>query len=176
MKTREVVIFSGKKFTVPQGIQRIDSRSTHGWQVRCLGTKLFSDHTQDGSGAHQALEDAKKELVRRMIRLSAQPVLRKAPRANKKNDLPVGISGPIIRSRPGWKARQAYFSVVLPRAGYAPGCATVYIANENTYTIEKYREALEKAMALREQAEQAYEIAMLKARRKTIRDMKAAVR
>ena len=51
MKTRKVTIYSGKTFTVPQGIQRIDTTSTHGWQVRYAGTKLFSDHSNDGSGA-----------------------------------------------------------------------------------------------------------------------------
>ena len=51
MKQRNVTIFSGKAFTVPQGIQRIDTASTHGWQVRYQGTKFFSDHSPDGSGA-----------------------------------------------------------------------------------------------------------------------------
>ena len=51
MNTRDVVIFSGERFVVPQCIQRIDHLSTHGWQLRYGGTKLFSDHSQDGSGA-----------------------------------------------------------------------------------------------------------------------------
>ena len=38
MKTRDVAIFSGHRFAVPQGIQRIDTKSTHGWQVRYHGT------------------------------------------------------------------------------------------------------------------------------------------
>ena len=64
MKFRDVVIFTGKKFTIPQGIQRIDTRATHGWQVRYGGTKLFSDHSSDGSGAAASLEAARKELAR----------------------------------------------------------------------------------------------------------------
>ena len=51
MKTRDVVIFSGKRFKVPQCIQRIDHRYTHGWQVRYGGTKMFSDGSNDGSEA-----------------------------------------------------------------------------------------------------------------------------
>ena len=71
MKVRDVVIFSGERFEVPQGIQRIDHRATHGWQLRYGGTKLFSDHSSDGSGARAALEAAKRELVRRIGRLPA---------------------------------------------------------------------------------------------------------
>ena len=56
MKTRDVVIFSGKKFKVPQCVQRIDHRYTQGWQVRYGGTKMFSDGTNDGSGAKASLE------------------------------------------------------------------------------------------------------------------------
>jgi len=55
MNTRDVVIFSGERFVVPQCIQRIDHLSTHGWQLRYGGTKLYSDHSQDGSGARKAL-------------------------------------------------------------------------------------------------------------------------
>ena len=61
MKTRKIVLFSGEEFEVPQGIQRIDHRATHGWQLRYGGTKLFSDHTSDGSGARASLEKATKE-------------------------------------------------------------------------------------------------------------------
>ena len=60
MKYREVVIFNGDKYTVPQNIQRIDHLATHGWQLRYGGTKLFSDHTTDGSGAAASLEAAMK--------------------------------------------------------------------------------------------------------------------
>ena len=42
MKTRNITLFSGEQFEVPQGIQRIDHRATHGWQLRYGGTKLFS--------------------------------------------------------------------------------------------------------------------------------------
>ena len=55
MKVRDVVIFSGERFEVPQGIQRIDHRATHGWQLRYGGTKLFSDGSPDGSGASEEL-------------------------------------------------------------------------------------------------------------------------
>ena len=38
MKFRTVTIFSGHVFEVPQSVQRIDHRATHGWQLRYGGT------------------------------------------------------------------------------------------------------------------------------------------
>src|SRR5882762_5208682 len=93
MKVRDVTIFTGERFEVPQGIQRIDSYATHGWQVRYGGTKLFSDHTPDGSGASAALVQATKELLNRIAKLPAPSRLQRAPSGNKTSDLPVGISG-----------------------------------------------------------------------------------
>ena len=64
MKVRHITIFSGEQFDVPQGIQRIDHRATHGWQLRYGGTKLFSDHSSDVSGAAASLQRATKELLK----------------------------------------------------------------------------------------------------------------
>ena len=165
MKFRDVVIFNGKKFTVPQGIQRIDTRATHGWQVRYGGTKLFSDHTTDGSGAKASLEKAQQELARRIAKMPAPSLLQKKPSESKTSDLPVGISGPIVRQRAGSRVRSCSFSVLLPRFGQSPRCSSVYIGTENTYTIERYHAAVEKASAMRREAELAYELAATKAKR-----------
>ena len=165
MKFRDVVIFNGKKFTVPQGIQRIDTRATHGWQVRYGGTKLFSDHTTDGSGAKASLEKAQQELARRIAKMPAPSLLQKKPSESKTSNLPVGISGPIVRQRAGSRVRSCSFSVLLPRFGQSPRCSSVYIGTENTYTIERYHAAVEKASAMRREAELAYELAATKAKR-----------
>lgn len=165
MKFRDVVIFNGKKFTVPQGIQRIDTRATHGWQVRYGGTKLFSDHTPDGSGAKDSLARAQAELARRIAQMPAPSLLQKRPSESKTSDLPVGVSGPIVRQRKGSRVRSCSFSVLLPRYGMSPRCSSVYIGTENTYTIERYHAALEKAVALRSAAEATYELAATKAKR-----------
>lgn len=165
MKFRDVVIFNGKKFTVPQGIQRIDTRATHGWQVRYAGTKLFSDHTSDGSGAKDSLARAQAELARRIAKMPAPSLLQKRPSESKTSDLPVGVSGPIVRQRKGSRVRSCSFSVLLPRYGMSPRCSSVYIGTENTYTIERYHAALEKAVALRSAAEATYELAATKAKR-----------
>lgn len=156
MKTRDVVIFSGKRFKVPQGIQRIDHRATHGWQLRYGGTKLFSDGTTDGSGAAASLKAATEELLKRIAKLPAPSRLQRKPSENKTTDLPVGISGPIVRQRPGAKVRECNLSVSLPRYGMVPRRSTIYIGNENTYTVQRFEDALARAIKLREDAETTY--------------------
>ena len=165
MKVRDVVIFTGKRFQVPQGIQRIDHRATHGWQLRYQGTKLFSDRTPDGTGASAALVQATKELLDRIAKLPAPSKLQREPSENKTSDLPVGISGPIVRLRKGAKVRDCSLSVSLPRFGDSPRRRSIYIGTENTYTVEKYELALAKAIKLRDQAELAYQRAATKAKR-----------
>jgi hypothetical protein len=176
MKTRDVVIFSGKHFKVPQGIQRIDHRATHGWQLRYGGTKLFSDGSQDGSGAAASLKLATEELFKRIAKLPAPSKLQRTPSENKTTDLPVGISGPIVRLRPGAKVRECNLSVSLPRFGAIPRRSTIYIGNENTYTVQRYRQALARAIKLREAAEEAYQRDATQAKRagvQTILDKRA---
>lgn len=165
MKLRDVVIFSGAQFTVPQGIQRIDHRATHGWQLRYGGTKLFSDHTSDGSGAAASLEAATKELLKRIARLPAPVRLQQAPSENKSSDLPAGIFGPVIRQRRDSHVRDASLSVLVPRFGAKPLRRTIYIGTENTYTPERYERALAKAIAMRAAAEEAYQRAATRAKR-----------
>ena len=165
MKFRDVVIFNGKTFTVPQGIQRIDTRATHGWQVRYAGTKLFSDHSNDGSGAKASLEKATQELARRIAKMPAPSLLQKRPSESKTSELPVGVSGPIVRQRAGSAVRSCSFSVLLPRYGQPPRCSSVYIGTENTYTVERYQDALTKAVELRREAEAAYEVAATRIKR-----------
>ena len=156
MKTRDVVIFTGKRFKVPQGIQRIDHRATHGWQLRYGGTKLFSDGAQDGSGAAASLQLATEELFKRIAKLPAPSRLQRAPNENKTTDLPVGISGPVVRTRPGAKVSECNLLVSLPRYGSIPRRSTIYIGNENTYTTQRYKLALERAIRLRDEAEKTY--------------------
>jgi hypothetical protein len=171
MKQRTVTIFSGETFTVPQGIQRIDSHSTHGWQVRYQGTKFFSDGTfadspSNGSGATAALAAATKELLRRIATLPAPVALKRGPSAHKKSGLPPGISGPIVVARGSNNVRSAVLSVLIPRWGRTPQLRSVYIGTENTYTKTKYRAALAEAKALRAEAVAEYETQATRARRR----------
>lgn len=165
MKFRDVIIFTGKRFKVPQGIQRIDHRATHGWQLRYGGTKLYSDHTPDGSGAKQSLELATQELLKRIAKLPAPSKLQQRPNENKTSGLPVGISGPIVRMRSGAQVRDCSLAVSIPVYGTAAKRKSVYIGTENTYTEERYRIALDKAIQMRQQAEAAYQRAATKAKR-----------
>jgi len=165
MKFRDVVIFSGHSFSVPQGIQRIDHRATHGWQLRYGGTKLFSDHSADGSGAAASLAAATRELLKRIAKLPAPVRLQRAPSENKSSDLPAGIFGPVVRQRSGSHVRDASLSVLVPRFGKTPLRRTVYIGTENTYTPARYQRALERAIEMRASAEEDYQRAATRAKR-----------
>jgi uncharacterized protein (DUF2384 family) len=176
MKVRSVVIFSGDTFEVPQCIQRIDHRATHGWQLRYGGTKLYSDHTRDGSGAADSLSKATKELLKRIATLPAPTRLQRGPSQNKSNDLPVGITGPVVRTRVGGRVRDCSLAVLIPRFGDSPRRRTVYIGTENTFTKAKFKAALEKAVEMRQQAEEAYRRAETRAMRAAGREYKASLK
>jgi len=173
MKIRRVVIFSGESFDVPQGIQRIDHRATHGWQLRYAGTKLFSDHSNDGSGAAESLKRATKELLKRIAALPAPSLLQRSPSAHKRSGLPPGITGPVVRQRSGSSTRDCSLMVLIPRFGEKPRRRTIYIGTENTYTIERYEKALERAVEMRQEAELAYEKASTRSKRAAARALKA---
>ena len=172
IKVRKIAIFNGDTYDVPQGIQRIDHRATHGWQLRYGGTKLFSDHTPDGSGAAASLDKATKELLKRIAVLPAPSLLQRGPSQNKSSDLPVGISGPVVRLRRGGRTRDCSLSVLIPRFGQKPRRCTIYIGTENTYTLERYHQALERAIEMRRQAETEYERAATRAKRADAREHK----
>jgi hypothetical protein len=176
MKFREVAIFNGDVYQVPQCVQRIDTRATHGWQLRYGGTNLFSDHSPDGSGASEALEKATRELLKRIASLPAPSLLQRGPSQNKGNDLPVGISGPVVRQRTKSKVRDCSLSVLIPRFGQTPQRRSIYIGTENTYTVERFDAALARAVALRSAAEEAYEKAATRHKRAQARALKAAMK
>lgn len=165
MKFREVTLASGQSFQVPQGIQRIDSKSTHGWQVRCQGTKLFSDG--ESADAQLSLAKATRELAARISAMPAPSGLKQGPSANKTSDLPAGISGPIVRQRAG-RAPSAVLSVLLPRFGMSAEVKTVHIGSENTYSVEKYLTALAKSTEMRAAAVKRYEQDALQAQHSTL--------
>ena len=77
----------------------------------------------------------------------------------------MGISGPVVRQRPGSRVRDCSLSISLPRFGEVPRRSSVFIGTENTYSEERYLAALAKAIALRERAEAAYQRAATRAKR-----------
>lgn len=82
--------------------------------------------------------------------------LRTKPQSNKVCGLPVGISGPFVS---GGKNRVMYaeLGVVLPSFGERARVKKIYIASINTYTPDKYLDALAKAITLRAEAVKGYE-------------------
>ena len=172
MKLRDVVIFSGAQFEVPEGIQRIDHRATHGWQLRYGGTKLYSDFSPDGSGAAASLEKATRELLARIAKLPAPSKLQKEPNENKTSNLPVGISGPIVRTRRNSGLRDCSLLVSVPRFGEKPRRRTVYIGTENTYSVPKFEAALARAIEIRAEAEEAYQRDATRAKRAAGRQLR----
>lgn len=170
MKYRPVTLPDGTEHTVPQGIQRIDTRSTHGWQVRYQGTKFFSDGPS--ADTRQSLIKATRELIQRLATLTAPSGLKRQASPHKSTDLPPGISGPIVRERPG-RAPSAALSVLVPRYGKSAENKTVYIGSQNTYTEDRYRAALAKGLEIRARAIERYEQDAANARRKAGAQLKA---
>jgi hypothetical protein len=169
LKFRKVTIFNGKVFKVPQCVQRIDVRSTHGWQLRYGGTKFFNDGSPDGSGAKASLAAATVELVRRINKLPAPYLLQRKPNHSKTSNLPVGISGPVVRQRRGSSVRDCSLSISIPVFGGKAQRRSVYIGTEQTYTVERFHAALERAIVMRKRAEDAYQRAATRARRAAVK-------
>lgn len=167
MQTRTVTIYTGTRIRVPEHIQRIDTHSTHGWQMRYgQPTLFFSDGQGPGNGPRPALKRAIDALRQRIADLPAPTGLQRGTSPNKQNDLPVGISGPILRQRPGRSVPECHFSVNLPRYGGRPLRRSVYIANQNTYSPERYTDALNAALDMRRQAEEQYQLDATAAKRR----------
>jgi hypothetical protein len=70
MNFRPVKTAFGHRFKVPERIQRIDSDSTHGWQLRYgrMPTEFFSDAAHTRAGAAASLDHAVVALHKRVRR------------------------------------------------------------------------------------------------------------
>lgn len=170
MKFRRTVIFTGAIFQVPERIQRIDTDNTHGWQVRYgrgdEPTEMYSDFTNDGSGAVAALQLAIAALHRRIRNLPAPTGLRTQPMARKTTDLPVGISGPALRNaNKAGKTPYYCYQVSVPLVSGGSTTKSVYIGTVNTSNAEREHAALAKAAELRAVAEAKIRVAKTKAKR-----------
>lgn len=169
MNHRTVKIFSGATFQVPERIQRLDSRATHGWQLRYgrgkTETEMFSDFSNDGSGAEESLRLAVAALHKRIERLPAPNGLKTQPASWKTTDLPVGVSGPIERNRKAGKTSYFAFQVSVPRIDGGSTTKSVYIGTANTATPEREEQAKEKAIAIRAEAVRKFEGAKTKDKR-----------
>ena len=165
MEFRTRTIFSGQTFEVPKHIVRMDSKKVHGWHVRYGKWVLFSDYSNDGSGAMAALAAASAELARRISKLPAPHGLRSEAHPDKANGMPLGISGPTSRRRQVHTALEYYLQVTYPVPGGKPVNRSIYIATENTLTRERYQAALKKAVAMRDTGVRKFKLATTKAKR-----------
>jgi len=172
MKTREVTLTNGDKFTVPQGIQRLDSSSTKGWQVRYQGTKYFPDGT---AGPQKALEAATRELMRRIATMPAPVAIKRTSSPRKKSELPVGISGPILVRKRGSEEQAAVLSVFVPRFGKTNLTRKVHIGTPTTYTKSRFKNAVAKALEIRAAGLEQYEAEATRAKRKAAAQVKKSL-
>ena len=165
MQFRAFTLANGKTLEVPTHVVRIDTRNTHGWQLRLGRSAFFSDGSADFSGAEASLLAASAELARRIVRLPAPTGLRTEARDDKLNGMPLGISGPTARQREGTGFTQYYLQVNFPVAGGKPVNRSVYIATDNTFSREKYQQAMAKAIALRTSGVRKFKLATTKLQR-----------
>ena len=169
MKYREVTVLNRETFQVPENIRRLDSKKNHGWQVRYGQWKMFSDHSNDGSGAKASLRAATEELLKRIDALQAPTGLKTEVVSWKSNALPVGISGPVRYLRKGRRVAEFNFVISIPRFGENGTSRAVYIGTENTMTKERVKVALAKAVDIRKQAESEFQSGKTQEKRKLSR-------
>ena len=155
MKTRSHTTVYGQAFDVPKHIIRLDGDKVRGWQLRFGDWKLYSDFSDDGTGAERALHLAKTELADRLSKLPAPTGLRTDSLASKASELPLGISR-AERRRKGRNVVQYYYQVTFPVFGSKSKNKQIYIATENTLSVEKQAAALAKALGLRAEGERLF--------------------
>lgn len=120
-----------------KGVIRIDSDSTHGWQVRVYRdgktySKLFSDKKCGGrDAAFEAASAYREQLVEEVAELPAAPRQRRLVRRNKGNTSGVvGISRTFKRDRRGVR-HEVYAVSWNPEPGVARG---------TSFSIKRYGE------------------------------------
>ncbi|PAP77551.1 hypothetical protein [Rubrivirga marina] len=120
-----------------KGVIRIDSDSTHGWQVRVYRdgktfSRLFSDKKWGGRDeAFEAAATYRKELIDEVSQLPAKPRRRRLIRSNKSNTSGVvGVSRTYKRDRRGIR-HEVYAVSWNPEPGVARG---------TSFSIKRYGE------------------------------------
>ena len=166
MKYKISTIYNGEQFEVPECIQRLDSKKNRAWQLRYGTWKAYSDGKYGEQGAKEALNAAVAELQRRIQELDAPTSLKRNTSSSKVSGLPLGISGPVIYTRKGKAVPELNLGVSIPRFGKSPTNKNVYIGTETTATDERFQQALEKAIAIREAAVEKYKQDATNAKRK----------
>ena len=132
---------------VPRYVVRIDSPSTHGWQLRYRSPfKMFSDAVVSRAGTPAAsfkvIAQALAEIFEGVHpRLQSVETRRKKVRTGA-----VGVRR-VVRLRRGRNVQEHYFTVSHPKAGVP--ARNIYIGTENTITPARVKAASERAKKLR---------------------------
>ena len=176
MKLRTVKVGARHRFEVPERIQRIDTESTHGWQLRYgkMPTEFFSDPSHDRAGIAASLDRAVAALLKRVRRLPAPTGLKTEVAGWKKSGLPVGISGPRAHKRADKQVAYYSFQVSIPLVEGGSTTRQVYIGTQNTINAQRFDDALAKAILMRDAAVEAYSRTKTRARRQAAAAHKAA--
>ena len=160
LELRKIRVHRHGVFLVPSHIQRIDIHDhglvgTHGWQVRTrhLVSKFFSDYTQGRKGPHDSFKAALEFRLRRLPR--PVPRLNKRSHADKKSNCPVGISF-VQTKRPARNTVELRFKISVPRFGKSNTGRTVHISTRESFTQQKYQDALAKAIRIRKKVVKQY--------------------
>jgi hypothetical protein len=95
---------------------------------------------------------------------------------SKVSGLPVGISGPLVVTKRGSSALSAILSIAVPRFGKLNTTRKIHIGTPNTYTRARYKQALAKAIEIRELCIAQYEAAATQAKRSEAAKFKRSLR
>ena len=145
---RRVIAVPGwGKAEVPRYVVRIDTPSTHGWQLRYQSPfKMFSDGVVSKAGTPWA---SLKVVVNALAEIYAgmRPRLQSVETRRKK--VRTGVVGirRVVRLRRGRNVEEHYFTVSHPQAGTP--ARNIYIGTENTVTKARIQMAAERAKKLR---------------------------
>lgn len=157
MKPRTLALASGAVMEVPPYIYRVETPQAAGWQMRYgVPSLYFSDARTDNGLPIESLALARQALLDRMRRVPPNGRVQSAPSISKKNNLPVGISGPIVRRRRGCGVEEVILSVNLRRFKDKSRTVSIYLGTRNTYSPERFERALQRAVELRQRHEAEY--------------------
>lgn len=132
---------------VPRYVVRIDSPSTHGWQLRYRSPfKMFSDAVVSRAKTPEA---SLKVVIGALAEIyeGMRPRLQSVETSRKKiRTGAVGVRR-VVRLRRGRNVREHYFTVSHPKAGVP--ARNIYIGTENTITAARVKAAADRAKKLR---------------------------
>lgn len=151
---RECIVPGFGLILVPRHIVRIDTKNTHGWQVRYRGvTKFFSDGIPRAVSAALASLEAAKRFLHGVY---DGPHIARITTETSRKAIRTGIPGVRLVGtlRPNRRVMEFYAEATPFRSDDA--AKRFYIGTERTLTAERLDEAIEKASKVRERMRQEH--------------------